>query len=380
MVVEVSAEVAHEPVARQVRHALQRAGLLEEVAGARDDLEASGSPPPTMNSAGAVTASSAIGCTPSSRAAAGPERLRGRAVAALLTPATVVSAGGDTRGDNGTVGALRQRRRPAQRRRRRWPRALVVVAMLAVASPSSARAATVVVGDLARPGAQAAAVDRGPCDHPLTPDEGSGAVPSPCGWPAPDGDWGPPLIVGAGDTVEVDLDAPASAVRATVTTTAAPRRVILGPADLAPAGGDGRSWRVVLSVAEADLDAGSLGLALVVDGEAFTVTLNRPPPPFARPPSPPPLAFGHATLDPRHRSIGVTLMTTVEVAVTVVLSRQGRRVGRNGRTIRPGDARVRVPVGPRNRRRLRPGLHVDVAIYFGAPTPLRTRGVVLLRG
>jgi hypothetical protein len=251
--------------------------------------------------------------------------------------------------------------------------------MLVAASASAAHGATVLVGDLARPGAQAAAVDRGPCDHVLTPEEGSGATPGPCGWPASDGDWGSPLIVAAADTLEVDLDAPASTVRATVITTAAPRRVVLGPVDLAPAADDGRAWRVALAVAETDLDSASLGLALVVDGEAFTVTLSRPPAPVVRPPSPPPLAFGHVTLAPRHRSIGVTLLTTVEVPATVVLSRRGRRIGRRVRTIRPGDARVDVPVGPRNRRRLRPGLHIDVAIYFGAAAPLRAAGVVLRR-
>jgi hypothetical protein len=260
----------------------------------------------------------------------------------------------------------------------RVPRGVLVLALTLVAlSPAPARAATFLVGDLARPGAQSAAIDRGACDHALTPDEASGTVASPCGWPAPGGDWGPPLIVEAGDVLEVDLDVPVSGVRAAITTTEAPRRVVLGPADLAPASGDGRAWRMPLSLAQADLDAGSLGLALVIEGEAYTLTLNPPPSPVVRPPSPPPLAFGHATLARTRGHVTVTLMTTIELPVTVVLSRQGRRVGRSGATIRPGAARVRVPVGPRNRRRLAPGLHVDVAIYYGAPSPVRARGAEL---
>jgi hypothetical protein len=200
---------------------------------------------------------------------------------------------------------------------------------------------------------------------------------SPCAWPAPAGDWGPPLLVGAGEQLEVTLDTPATVVRATVTTTgAAPPRALLGPVDLTDAG-DGRTWRLSLTVDAAALEDGSLGLALFVDGQAWTVTLSRPPDPVVRPPSPPPLAFGHATLARDRRAVVVTLLTTLELPVTVALSRGGRRLAVHGRTIRPGDARVRLPLGPRARALLRPGRHVDVAVGFGAPSPLRGRGVVL---
>jgi hypothetical protein len=256
-------------------------------------------------------------------------------------------------------------------------RVLVLALTLVALAPSGARAATVLVGDVARPGAQAVAIDRGPCDHPLTPEEASGTVASPCAWPAPGGDWGPPLVVQAGDTLEVDLDAPATTVRLTTATTAAPRRVVLGPADLMATYTDGRIWQIPLSFAAADLEGGGLGAALLVDGEAYTLTLNRPPTPVVRPPAPPPLAFGHATLARDRSHVTVTLMTTIELPVTVVLSRQGRRIGRGGATIRPGSARVRVPVGPRNRARLAPGRHVDVAVHYGAPVPVRARGAVL---
>ena len=72
-------------------------------------------------------------------------------------------------------------------------------------------------------------------------------------------------------------------------------------------------------------------------------------------------------------------MTTLELPVTVVLRRQGRQVGRGGRTIRPGDARVRIALGPRIRRRLAPGLHVDVLVFYGAGAPLLARGAVLAK-
>ena len=260
----------------------------------------------------------------------------------------------------------------------RVPRRVLVVALTLVAlAPSPARAATVLVGDLARPGAQSAALDRGACDHALTPEEAAGAVASPCAWPAAGGDWGPPLIAEAGDALEVDVDVPVSGIGVAITTTDAPRRVVLGPSDLAPASADGRAWRMTLSLSASELEARSLGLALVIDGRAYTLTLSAPPAPVVRPPSPPPLAFGHATLARTHGHVTVALMTTVELPVIVVVSRDGRRIGRGGRTIRPGDARVRVPVGPRNRGRLTPGRHVDVAVYYGAPSPVRARGTAL---
>lgn len=262
-------------------------------------------------------------------------------------------------------------------------RAALLAAVAATAVPAGqAHAGTVLVGDVARPGAQAAAAGHGPCDHPLTVDEAAGAVVASCAWPAHGGDWGPPLLVAAGDPLDVALGAPAAAVRATVVTTGAvPARALLGPADLTPAGADGRDWRLALTgVTGDDLAAGALGLALLVDGEAYTITLNRPPEPVVRPPSAPPLAFGSATLRRDRRAVVVTLKTTLELPVTVVLARNGRRLAVGGRTIRPGDARLRLPLGPRARRLLRAGMHVDVTIHFGATSPLRARGVTLRRG
>jgi hypothetical protein len=260
--------------------------------------------------------------------------------------------------------------------------ALLAAVAASVVTAAPARAATVLVGDVARAGAQAAAADRGACDHPLSADEAAGTVASACAWPAHAGDWGPPLLVQTGETLEVTLDAPASAVRATVVTTGtAAARAVLGPADLTPAGPDARAWQLALTgVTADDLAAGSLGLALLVDGEAFTITLSRPPDPVVRPPAPPPLAFGSATLQRDRRAVVVTLKTTIELPVTVVLARGGRRLAMRGRTIRPGDARLRIPLGPRARRTLRAGMHVDVTIHFGATSPLRARGVPLRRG
>src|SRR4051794_37626286 len=149
---------------------------------------------------------------------------------------------------------------------RRAALAAVACAAAALGLAGPARAATVLVGDVARPGAQAAAAGHGACDHALTAEEAAGAAMSPCAWPAPAGDWGPPLLVGAGEQLEVTLDAPATVVRATVTTTgAAPARAVLGPVDLTDAG-DGRTWRLSLTVDAAALGGGSLGLALFVDG------------------------------------------------------------------------------------------------------------------
>jgi hypothetical protein len=89
------------------------------------------------------------------------------------------------------------------------------------------------------------------------------------------------------------------------------------------------------------------------------------------PPSPPPVAFHSATLVREHRAIEVELMAVAEVGVTVVIFRNGRRLGRASATVHRDGAVVPVHIGPRGLRPLHQGLHVDVRIYYGPAEPLR---------
>jgi hypothetical protein len=97
------------------------------------------------------------------------------------------------------------------------------------------------------------------------------------------------------------------------------------------------------------------------------------------PPSPPPVAFHSATLVREHRAIDVELMAVAEVGVTVVILRNGRRLGRATATANRGGAVVPVHIGPRGLRPLRQGLHVDVRIYYGPAEPLRAHPALRLK-
>jgi hypothetical protein len=90
----------------------------------------------------------------------------------------------------------------------------------------------------------------------------------------------------------------------------------------------------------------------------------------ARVPPPPSFAFQDATLNRAARSVDVRIQAVDELGVVVRVNRRGRMLGRQEAQVHTGHTMVRVHIGPRSLRKLRPGLRVVVAIYFGGP-PLR---------
>jgi hypothetical protein len=231
--------------------------------------------------------------------------------------------------------------------------AVVVAAAFALASPSPASAATALLRNVDR-GAQVELVDRGPC-----------ASAASCAWPA-GGDWGPALAATAGDVVELTLGAPADGAEA-----------IIGGGAPQPfaATGDARAWRLTVP----ELSGGDQGIGVVAAGEAFSGTLTAPPVVLPRPPGPPPVAFRRAVLVRGGRAVAVAVQASHDVAVTVGVARAGTALARRSASLRPGQNVVRVPLGPRARRQLRPGRHVAITIGYGASAPLRTPNAVLLR-
>jgi hypothetical protein len=95
---------------------------------------------------------------------------------------------------------------------------------------------------------------------------------------------------------------------------------------------------------------------------------------------PPPLAFRSTTLHPDVHRIDVQIQAMTDVRVRLVLSRRGAPLGRLDGMVHSGQTVLGVAVADRLLRRLRPGHHVDVTIYFGATEPVRIHGAVLLRG
>ena len=71
------------------------------------------------------------------------------------------------------------------------------------------------------------------------------------------------------------------------------------------------------------------------------------------------------------------LQSSADVAVSVVLTRNGTRLGRRGVSVHPGRTLLPIRIGPRTARRLRPGLHLDLRIYYGAPDPVVVLGAPL---
>ncbi|QEC46282.1 hypothetical protein FSW04_00940 [Baekduia soli] len=264
-------------------------------------------------------------------------------------------------------------------RPRAAPLALLLALAIALAGASTAGAAVVVLQDLTHPASVLELPVAGACDHAITDEESAGVVPLPCPWPAPGGDWGPPLTVRPGDTLQLSLGAPpAVAPQASLVAFGAVRRLVLGPGELTPTSPDGLTWTVTLPVTLDPL-GGGLGFALVVDGSALMATLVPPRQPVARPPLPPPLAFAGAALNRARRTIDVRLRSIADVAVSVVLTRAGTRIGHGSAAVHPGRSLVHVPIGPRTWHRLSPGLHVDVRLFYGSPDPATTLGALLHR-
>jgi hypothetical protein len=100
----------------------------------------------------------------------------------------------------------------------------------------------------------------------------------------------------------------------------------------------------------------------------------------AGPVGPPPLAFRSTTLHPDVHRIDVRIQAMTDVRVRLLLSRRGAPLGRLDGMVHSGQTVLGVAVPQRVLRRLHPGHHVDVTIYFGAPEPVRIHGAVLLRG
>jgi hypothetical protein len=99
----------------------------------------------------------------------------------------------------------------------------------------------------------------------------------------------------------------------------------------------------------------------------------------APPPAPPPpLAFRTATLQRAAHGIDVTILAVTEVPVRVTITRAGLRIGRGTGVLERGSTAVRVRIGPKSLKPLRPGLHVAVSIEYGASTPLHARPALLL--
>jgi hypothetical protein len=98
------------------------------------------------------------------------------------------------------------------------------------------------------------------------------------------------------------------------------------------------------------------------------VLWQQPPP---APPPPPPFAFRTATLHREAHAIDVELSAVAHTAVRVTVSRGGTRLGRNVGELEGGTTSVRVTIGPKGLKPLRRGLHIDLAIEYGSPLPLR---------
>ncbi|HEX5924509.1 MAG TPA: hypothetical protein VFY45_11800 [Baekduia sp.] len=99
-----------------------------------------------------------------------------------------------------------------------------------------------------------------------------------------------------------------------------------------------------------------------------------PPPPAP----PPPLAFRTATLQRAAHGIDVEMLAVTNLPVRVTISRGGIRLGRNTGTIDRGSTSVRVRIGPKGIKPLRPGIHVTIAIEYGGPLTLHAHPALLL--
>jgi hypothetical protein len=109
-----------------------------------------------------------------------------------------------------------------------------------------------------------------------------------------------------------------------------------------------------------------------------SATTTAPTPAQVPPPHLPPLAFRTATLVRAHRTIEIRLSAVSEVGVRVVVSRGRLRLGTARAGLHGGTSAVPVPIGPKGIRPLRAGLHVTVAIFYGAGAPVRAHPALLL--
>lgn len=97
----------------------------------------------------------------------------------------------------------------------------------------------------------------------------------------------------------------------------------------------------------------------------------------ATPPQPPPLAFRAAELHRAAHAVDVEIISVFEhIPLRVAISRNGTRLGLSGDATERGSTFVRVRIGPKGLKPLRPGLHVTVLIDYGSGTPLRVTPVL----
>jgi hypothetical protein len=104
------------------------------------------------------------------------------------------------------------------------------------------------------------------------------------------------------------------------------------------------------------------------------VLWQQPPPPAP----PPPLAFRTATLQRAAHGIDVEMLAVANVPVRVTISRAGVRLGRTTGAVDRGSTFVRVRIGPKGLKPLRPGLHIHVAIEYDGPLTLHAHPALLL--
>jgi hypothetical protein len=101
-------------------------------------------------------------------------------------------------------------------------------------------------------------------------------------------------------------------------------------------------------------------------------------PPQPPPPGPPPLAFHTATLDRAAHTIDVELMAVAAVSASVVVARNGVLLGKGSGSMDRGGTVISVKIGPKGLKPLHKGLHVDIAIFWGAGSPLRAHPALKL--
>ena len=96
------------------------------------------------------------------------------------------------------------------------------------------------------------------------------------------------------------------------------------------------------------------------------------------PPRPPPFAFRTATLVRDDHTIEIRMIAAADVTVTVVIARGTVRLGTGRGHLGRGTTVVPVRIGPRAIKPLREGLHVKLAMYYGARDPVRANPALLI--
>jgi hypothetical protein len=83
-------------------------------------------------------------------------------------------------------------------------------------------------------------------------------------------------------------------------------------------------------------------------------------------------------LDRAAHTIDVDIMAVAQVSASVIIARHGVRLGHGEGSMDRGGTVISVKIGPKGFKPLHKGLHVDVAIYWGAGSPLRAHPALKL--